>query len=87
MEWINFYDRDDLLGWPLCPLGGRFAEVVQDQERNRIGSILASHAKYWRDDELNGEIADKILELVRMEIQSGEAGDRSCESGRNAHLH
>ena len=64
-QWINFYDRDDLLGWPLRPLGGRFAELVQDQERNHIGSMLTSHGKYWRDEDLNEEIAAKILELVR----------------------
>jgi hypothetical protein len=62
-KWINFYDRDDLLGWPLRPLGGRFEELVQDEERNRVGSILTSHIMYWRHEELNEEIAEKILEL------------------------
>jgi hypothetical protein len=64
-QWINFYDRDDLLGWPLRPLGGRFKDIVQDQERNKIGSTLTSHVKYWRDDKLNEEIADKILKLTQ----------------------
>ena len=61
-QWINFYDRDDLLGWPLRPLGGRFKEIVQDEERNRLGSTLTSHFRYWQDDALNDEIAGKILE-------------------------
>ena len=64
-QWINFYDRDDLLGWPLRPLGGRFKEIVQDEERNEIGSTLTSHLKYWRHDKLNEEIARRILELSR----------------------
>ena len=64
-QWINFYDRDDLLGWPLRPLGGRFADLIQDRERNHIGSMLTSHAKYWRDEKLNEEIARTILELAR----------------------
>lgn len=63
-QWVNFYDRDDLLGWPLRPLGGRFEEIVQDEERNKIGSLLTSHVKYWKHDELNEEIAGKILELA-----------------------
>ena len=63
-QWVNFYDRDDLLGWPLRPLGGRFEEIVQDEERNRIGSLLTSHVKYWKDGELNEEIAGRILGLA-----------------------
>lgn len=64
-QWINFYDRDDLLGWPLRPLGGRFKDIVQDQERNKIGSTLTAHIKYWRDEKLNEEIARNIVELTR----------------------
>lgn len=63
-RWVNFYDRDDLLGWPLRPLGGRFAEVVEDEERNNIGSLLTSHIKYWKNEELNEEIAERILALT-----------------------
>lgn len=72
-QWINFYDRDDLLGWPLRPLGGRFKEIVQDQERNRIGSTLTSHVKYWGHDELNEEIARKILELTRPSVPTSRS--------------
>ena len=71
-QWINFYDRDDLLGWPLRPLGGRFAEIVQDEERNKVGSLLTSHVKYWKHDELNEEIADKVLELVEPRTTPGK---------------
>lgn len=63
-EWLNFYDRDDLLGWPLRPLGGKFEEVVNDQERNGVGSVLTSHTKYWKDKSLNAEIARRILQLA-----------------------
>jgi hypothetical protein len=65
-QWINFYDRDDLLGWPLRPLGGRFEDLVQDEERDRIGSTVTSHFKYWRDKKLNEEIAHRILRSVEL---------------------
>ncbi|MBN2477448.1 MAG: hypothetical protein JXB62_22775 [Pirellulales bacterium] len=71
-QWVNFYDRDDLLGWPLRPLGGRFGEIVQDEERNRIGSLLTSHFKYWQDDQLNEEIAERILRLTRTNTVASE---------------
>lgn len=63
-QWVNFYDRDDLLGWPLRPLGGRFAEIVDDEERNHIGSPLTSHIRYWTDKELNDEIAERVFALT-----------------------
>jgi len=71
-QWINFYDRDDLLGWPLRPLGGRFEEIVQDEERNKMGSLLTSHTKYWKHDDLNEEIAGKILDLAKRGMTAGE---------------
>lgn len=71
-QWINYYDRDDVLGWPLRPLGGRFEQIVQDEERNRIGSLLTSHVKYWKHDALNEEIAGKILDLACPKAATGE---------------
>jgi hypothetical protein len=70
-QWINFYDRDDLLGWPLRPLGGDF-EAVQDEERNYVGSSITSHMRYWRDDELNEEIASKILTVAKEALPAAE---------------
>jgi hypothetical protein len=72
-QWINFYDRDDLLGWPLRPLGGRFKELVQDEERNDIGSTLTSHFGYWRNDELNADIADAILKIAHERATNGDS--------------
>ena len=63
-QWVNFYDRDDPLGWPLRQLGGRFEEIVQDEERNGLGNVLTSHLRYWTDDRLNKEIAGRILKLT-----------------------
>lgn len=71
-QWINFYDRDDLLGWPLRPLGGRFEEIVQDEERNKMGSLLTSHTKYWKHDDLYEEIAGKILDLANPKPSTAE---------------
>ncbi len=72
-QWGNFYDRDDLLGWPLRPLGGRFAEIVRDEERNKMGSIATSHFNYWKDDKLNEEIADRILAITGTNKVAGQS--------------
>ena len=64
-QWVNFYDRDDVLGWPLRPLGGPFKQLVQDEERNKIGSFLTAHSRYWKNEKLNEEIAARMLEVAR----------------------
>jgi hypothetical protein len=57
-EWHNFYDRDDVLGWPLADLSPQYAKVVQDHPINAGGGIVdwlakswnpLSHGQYWRD--------------------------------------
>ncbi|MEO2012877.1 MAG: hypothetical protein ABGZ53_00750 [Fuerstiella sp.] len=70
-QWVNFYDRDDPLGWPLRQLGGRFEEIVQDKERNGLGNVLTSHLRYWTDEDLNEEIAGRILKLTEVDEQTG----------------
>ncbi len=61
-EWINFYDRDDLLGYPLENINDRYATMVTDQAVN-VGNLatrwnLFSHNAYWQD----GEVVDRIAQ-------------------------
>lgn len=62
--WDNYYDPDDVLGWPLKQLGPSF-EIVQDHSINAGGVLsswnLASHGEYWSDDDVTSALA-KILE-------------------------
>lgn len=55
-EWHNIYDKDDLLGWPLQPmgdfydpsrLGTSYAELVQDQQMNATGGFLPTLLASW----------------------------------------
>ncbi|MEM9239402.1 MAG: hypothetical protein AAGB07_05425 [Pseudomonadota bacterium] len=52
-EWHNYYDKDDVLGWPLQPLSEAYAErVTGDHAINSggFGSVTPfSHIKYWGD--------------------------------------
>ncbi|MEM7596423.1 MAG: hypothetical protein AAF382_01925 [Pseudomonadota bacterium] len=52
-EWHNFYDRDDVLGWPLKPLSDAYAERVTGDHPINAGVLTGftplSHINYWRD--------------------------------------
>ena len=72
-EWKNFYDKDDVLGWPLAELSPDYASVVTDIPVNAGGGILGwitqswnplSHTQYWRDDELLDPLETRLKELL-----------------------
>lgn len=54
-KWLNLYDSDDVLGWPLKPLGTGYAAAVSEDIEVSVGNILTSwnpgnHAAYWSDE-------------------------------------
>ena len=53
-KWLNFYDSDDVLAWPLKPLSLKYADTVSEDIEVSVGNILtawnpANHAAYWTD--------------------------------------
>lgn len=66
--WKNFYDKDDVLGWPLKPLSDQYYNLVKDIEVNAGGNPLdwitrswnpLSHTQYWVDgDVINPLVSD-----------------------------
>jgi len=70
--WWNYYDRDDVLGYPLRKIGPHYQALATagDLKDKRInsGNILESwnplsHNAYWRDDDLYRPVA-KFLKNV-----------------------
>jgi hypothetical protein len=54
-RWLNLYDSDDVLGWPLKPLSVSYNDAVTEDIEVSVGNILtswnpANHAAYWTDD-------------------------------------
>ncbi len=65
-KWINIYDPDDVLGWPLQPLSIGYHDLVEDRAINAghgVANFLfkswnpLSHTTYWND-------ADVVKPLV-----------------------
>lgn len=41
-RWLNFYDPDDVLGWPLKPLSPTYDTAVAQDIQINVGGILTS---------------------------------------------
>jgi hypothetical protein len=68
-KWLNFYDSDDVLGWPLKPLSLSYADAVSEDIEVSVGNILtawnpANHAAYWTDDEVIKPVSYLISSLL-----------------------
>lgn len=60
-RWVNYFDRDDVLGWPLADLSEEYRKVVVDKAINAGGGVFnwvvkswnpMSHTQYWADDDV-----------------------------------
>ncbi|PCI43471.1 MAG: hypothetical protein COB41_07040 [Proteobacteria bacterium] len=79
-EWHNYYDKDDVLGWPLQPLGyfydvhsndvdASYRKAVADHRIN-VGNIFTSwnpfcHTYYWSDKDFIKPTAAMIENLLK----------------------
>lgn len=66
--WENYYDEDDVLGWPLRELSDEYKALVMDFEVNAGGFLTSwnpfSHNQYWRDDDILEPLAAHIALLT-----------------------
>jgi len=81
-EWVNFYDSDDVFGYPLRGLNEAYARAVSRDVPVNVGSPITSwnplsHGGYWTDTDVTKPIA-KALARVWRHLQ----GDGPSEGGR-----
>lgn len=60
--WLNYYDRDDVLGWPLRPISPAYRDAVDADIEIDAGSWGAgftplSHTSYWTDNSFTKPVA------------------------------
>lgn len=72
VKWHNYYDRDDILGYPLRPINKEYKEICIDMEIN-VGDFFTSwnmfsHAKYWTDNDFTKPVAESISQVVENEL-------------------
>lgn len=69
-EWLNFYDRDDVLAYPLKALNEKYmTSVTKDIEVNAGGLLKSwnpfSHSEYMTDEEVIRPIVDGLIKTWR----------------------
>lgn len=71
-RWHNFYDPDDVLGWPVRQLGLDYERLATDFAINAGGLFTSwnffSHQGYWTD----GDIVHHLAGLIREELSCAE---------------
>jgi hypothetical protein len=67
-KWLNLFDPQDILGYPLQPLNDKYDQLVEDKEIN-VGGLLTSwnplsHGEYWTDDDFTDRAANHLASLL-----------------------
>lgn len=69
-RWLNFYDPDDVLGYPLVPFYDYPKKVLRDITTNSGPFYTSwnpgSHAGYWEDEQVIAETAKLIQDMNPM---------------------
>lgn len=70
-KWLNFYDPDDILGYPLRTMDPAYAKTVTADIPVNVGGLLrswnpASHTEYWRDNDVTKPVAELLHEILRL---------------------
>jgi pimeloyl-ACP methyl ester carboxylesterase len=70
-KWLNFFDADDILGYPLKPISPSYNRNVSRDIEINVGGILSSwnpisHSKYWLDKDFIKPASGVIADLMRL---------------------
>jgi hypothetical protein len=68
-QWLNFFDPDDVLGYPLKPLSPSYGETVSADIEVNVGGLFTSwnpisHTEYWTDDDFTKPVAALIRDVA-----------------------
>lgn len=63
--WENYYDPDDIIGYPLKSLNPAYAKAVESDRAVNAGGLLtswnpASHIAYWTDNDVTVPVAERL---------------------------
>lgn len=69
-EWVNFYDSDDILGYPLKTINEVYQHAVTKDRQVNVGNILTSwnplcHTSYFTDKDVIDGIVDGLVRTWR----------------------
>jgi hypothetical protein len=56
-RWVNFWDKDDPIAWPVEPLMKQAGAEVADVYVDVSDSVTQAHSAYWNSDRFHREVA------------------------------
>lgn len=71
--WHNYYDKDDVLGWPLADLSPGYQQLVTDYSINAGGGFFGwlaaswnplSHNQYWQDKQIITAVTEQLKKTI-----------------------
>ncbi len=67
-EWINFYDKEDVIAYPLKSLNPLYWKTVTEDRQVNVGGLLSSwnplaHLHYWADADVLDPIAASLMNV------------------------
>ncbi len=68
-KWLNYYDKDDVLAYPLKPINDAYSKVVDNDIAINSGGIFVnwnpmSHNAYWTDNSLTKPVTKYLVSLL-----------------------
>ena len=68
-RWMNFFDPDDVLAYPLKPTCAEYDAIVSEDVEIDVGGLFSSwnpmsHTRYWRDKDLARPVANYLGEYL-----------------------
>ena len=68
-KWLNFFDPDDVLGYPLKSINDAYDAIVSADLPINAGSVFSSwnplsHGGYWTDNDFTNPVADFLAAFL-----------------------
>lgn len=68
-RWLNIYDRDDVIAWPLKTLNDAYAAQVDEDRQLNVGGLIQgptplSHTGYWNDGDVHEAVGRGLADLI-----------------------
>ena len=66
LKWLNYFDADDILGYPLKPINAAYSRAVNEDVQIQTGSILGAHTGYWTDNRFTKPVARSFASVLEL---------------------
>ncbi len=68
-KWVNYFDPDDVFGYPLKPINAEYNNVVSEDIAINVGNLLtswnpASHGSYWTDNDFTHPVSEYLSRFL-----------------------